>query len=715
METSSDTQQPSPIQARVHLARNIVRALNSTNNAITLYPPDSPMPREAAAGFIAALERFLMFEPYLQLSVAADGLRLEGEDVCGESSSLKRLAFQLHTRQVGQIRFMPGLDSEECVTLLRVLGVEAEVLRAKGGLSAALAAKGVRHVAVVDLAQEAAAEAGARPEQVGSRRVEGVAGLSAEQLLDSDASGVCRWLQETAEDVSARGLPARETATEMARVIASGAEMASSHEGAAGARGMDNLAAAIMSLGESSRRELLSVLLRSEDLGAGALQSVLARIGDAELAAALVQEADPTGADPKRLLDGEALDEARRERVAEMARELAQSGRHQQPAGGQEPPAGESKADERQIRPADLSPNPRRAMAPSLPRYSRRGDDVPFSPSQLAEDSRSFSSEERDELLQAPNLANADESLRSATTLLYLLNRTSEESAAAETVESMVSLADRALSSAQVGVLVRILCGLRLKHQHLDPTSPLAHHVDQALNSLSSPDVAAGVIGLLDGQNGSRLEPAVEYFLAAQPIAQEAAIEAFGGSAPPELKRQIQTIFARLGPRAIGAAERHVSDPRWPVALHSVAVLGRIGEPRVVPALRRALSHSESRVIQQAIKSLGSIGGREAEEALVWAVESGEAQARMLAIRALGTQQSAIAVGPLRRLLESGDAFGRSLEEKLSAIEALGAIGTTEAIEALSQARQKRFVFSPSKTKLMREAAMRHLERLTTE
>ncbi len=692
MEIEHGTQEQAPsTEARLQLVRNIARALNSTNNAIQLYPPESPMPRESAAGFLAALERYLMFEPHLQLVVSVDSLSLEGEDICGQSPSLQRFAFQLHSRQVGQIRFLPGLDTEECVTFLRILAIDPETIKAKGGLEKALTVKAVRHISVVDLAQEAAAESGGGAAPVEeTTRVAGVAALRPEVLIEADPAATTLWLRQNAEEIASRGLAGPEAGAALATVLSEGAGMAAGFEGGVRAQAMDNLASAIGSLDASSRHELLSILLKTQDGGAGALQAILSRIEDADLSGALAHESRRTGLDPSQLIGTDSLDEERRARVAAQAREAAPKAPPQAP-----------------------TPDVRRSMAPSLPRYSRKGDDFQFSPSQLATEAREFTQPERDSLLHAPREAVEGELMRSATTLLYLLNRSDEEAAAAETIESMLGLVEHALSRAQVGVLVRIVCGLRLKQERCEPSSPLTHRIDQAIDQLSSPEFASGVIRLLTGDPHT-LEAATEYFLSAHAVAQEAAIDVLGTDASQELKRQVQAIFAKLGVRAIGVTERHVSDSRWPVALYCVQILAKMREPRVVPALRRAISHDEPRVVEQAVKCLGEIGGREAEEALCFALEQG-AGVRLQAIKALGSLQAESAVEPLRRLIAASDAFGRSIEEKIAAVTALGSIGSAQAAQALREAHQKRFFFSPGATSRLRQAAAAELERLTTE
>lgn len=685
-------EQPS-VQARLQLVKNIARALNSANNAITLYPPESPMPREAAAGFVVALERFLMFEPYLQLSVSSNSLCLEGEDVCGTSSSVRRFAFHLHSRQVGQVRFLPGIDAEESVRFLRILSADAEALRAKGGLVKALGAGGVQHVKVVDLAQEAAAVSGSVAPD--ATEVAGVGALREEALISRDAGETRQWLTDAATGVTAAGFGGAEAGLELSKILSIEAERALSYDGAERELGLDNLTSAVTSLDDSSRRSLIGALMTSPDTASSALNALLSRLDESELVAALSDAAAGSGVKPIELLKESALDQQRRDRIAGKADALLRMS------------AQESAQAAAARRPAVPEPTAARPDE-SLPRYARKGDDVPFSATRLATDIRQFTKEERESLLAAPQEAAASDLDRPMSALLYLLNR-SRETEASETIESILQTASYALELGQTSTVTRAICGLRVRLGDAEPGSDLGRSLEAALIRLSSGEIAQRIVGLLDGEGGeSRLGDASAYFTNAQPAAQEVAVDMLGADTSGELKTRIQQLLRSLGPSAAGVLERHVTDKRWVVAHFAVGILGDMGEPRYVPALRRALSYHEPRVVESAMRALSKIGGRDAEEALVSAVEHGSEAARRLAIDLLGPMCSTYAVPALQRLATAGDLFGRGLDEKLAAARALGAIGNAPAVQALEEAAHTRFLFSPGKTRQFR-ASVRQL------
>lgn len=699
MEDHQIHEQPSA-QARLQLARNIARSLNSANNAIALYPPESPMPREAAAGFVAIVERFLMLEPYLQLSVSSDSLCLEDDDICGTSGSVRRFAFHLHSRQVGQIRFLPGIDADESVQFLRILGTDAEALRSKGGLGKALVAGGVQHVTVVDLAQEAAAVSGSSAAD--ATEVAGVSALREEALISNDPTGAREWLAGASEAISAQGFGRAEKSVELAKILSVEVEEAFAYEGADRELGLDNLTDAVTSLDEPSRRGLIGELMTSADTASAALNTLLSRIDESELVAALSELATASGTNPAELLDTTPLDDEKRDRVAGKASAVVRMAAAERARQQAEP-----------AQPVALPDLPRGRVDESLPRYARRGDDVPFSAMRLATDVRQFTQQERDALLEVPQEAAARELDKPMIALLYLLNRSQDPDASRETIESIVDTAAYALNEGRVSTVTRGICGIRLVLETVDPGSDYGHSLEGALARLSGVDVARKVALLLDGDGEpARAHEATTYFMNAQPTAQEAAVEVLGSDVSPELRKRIQGMLKDLGPRATGVLERHVTDKRWIVAHSSVVILGGIGEPRVVPALRRAMSYNEPRVAEAAMRALAGIGGQEAESAIVSAVEHGSETARALAIGLLGKAKSPGAVDALARVVAAGDLFGRSLGEKLAAVAALAGIGTAEAARALEGASRTRFFFSPGKTKQLRAGIAEALVRM---
>lgn len=692
METAGHSNQRPLDEVRLSLVRSVIRALNSAFNAVLLYPTGSPIPREAAAAFVASFDQFVALEPELAVTVSENQLSVRGRDMCGDSTSLRRLALQLHSRQVATIRLLPGLDSDETLSLLQTLREEPDTLRAKGGLRAALSAVGVSHVEIVDLAQEAAADAailpGTRPDAV---RVAGVPNLRLDALVDPDPRHVRAWLRLALERTEQELATGEETASELAAIVASEAEHAVTLGGADAQLGLSNLSEAIAALDETSRCRLLSVLLTSVD-GAGALKALLAHVDDTAIASAIAGDAAESEAPPTDLISRLRLDPARRDLIAEQVRAMIESG----------PPDGSGEGGS--------APSPGKTETHAeLPQFSRPEDSVPVAPSALAAHVARYSAEEQAFLQHVPCEAKDHDLDRSMATLLYLLNQTTEPDPARATARAVTDLAEYALAQDRTGTLAHAVTGLRLRSDNVEPASPVAAHVREALAQLSRDEVAGMVARFLDD---ARFDDAATYFAGAEPSAQEVLLDTLVRGDSPELEERARDVLAALGVRAIGTLGHHVTDKRWAVAHTAVVLLAKTGTRQAVPALCHALAHPHEDVALAAVDGLATIGDDEAVEALLAAMETGSRRVRIAAIEAVGRSDGAYAVDALAKLLQRRDFFGRRLDRKTAAANALATIATPAAVDALESAQRQRFLFSPGATRRLRSHLRRCLAQL---
>lgn len=695
-QTQNGAYQEPTGDVKLEPVRSAVSALNAAHNTVALYPAASSVPGEAVAAFVQCLNRLLLTRPHLCIAVGPNELSVDGHEISRDSESLKRFASQLRSRQISWLRFFPGLDRGECLAFLTLLArTEAGATGSEDGPVVALEGAGLEHIEIIDLAQEAAAHVGAagaaRPEAVW---VGGVPPLPAEALVAADPEQVRGWLRAAAEEVTSRGLATRHAASELATVIAPEAEKAIALGGADEELGLSNLAEAVLSLDEDSRCGLLSFLLTD---GAGALEAVLARVGDDELVSVLADQIASAHTSVADLLSQSVLGPERREAIAGAAGAMAEA---RAPDVAPAPDAGKA-----------VAVSGKDASGASLPRFSRREDSIPVSPEALATHVRRFSEEERARLIRAPLEAKENDVDRAMATLLRLLGEAGDANAVEDTVQAVVSMADYSLTQGRIGPVNRALGGLRLVHGGVDAPLSLVRRVGAAIATLSSQEVAERVVRVVEETEDRRcLDDATGYFMQADPVAQESLMDGLAGEVSSRSAESARAVLVSLGPRAIGALDHHVTDHRWAVAHAAVLILTDLGSQRAAPAFRSALEHPDQRVVEAAIRGLAAIGGRDAEEALARAIEECPQALRILAIREAGGLGAVCAVDALDRVAGRPDVFGRMLDEKLAAVEALAAVGTSAAIGALKVLRQTRFLFAPRKTRRFRSAVRGHLQ-----
>ncbi len=129
----------------------IVRGLTSAAKALRLYPPTSPIPRQAIESAQASLSAFLASEPVLPLRVVRDGLAWSGATVAPGAPGATELADALRDHGVAEIDFLPGVTPDDLLTLLATILEKPDAVRERGGLAAVLVSAGVESVRTAEV------------------------------------------------------------------------------------------------------------------------------------------------------------------------------------------------------------------------------------------------------------------------------------------------------------------------------------------------------------------------------------------------------------------------------------------------------------------------------------------------------------------------------------------------------------------------------------
>ena len=130
----------------------VLRSLSTSTRTLRLYPPTSPIPRQTIDAAIQALtEYFASGASRLSLTVARDGFSLDGQPIAATVSGSQDLGNTLRDHGVAQIGILPEVRPEDLLGLLSVVSRPAEDVRAEGGITAVIAALGVRAVQLTDV------------------------------------------------------------------------------------------------------------------------------------------------------------------------------------------------------------------------------------------------------------------------------------------------------------------------------------------------------------------------------------------------------------------------------------------------------------------------------------------------------------------------------------------------------------------------------------
>jgi len=129
----------------------VVRGLTAAAKALRLYPPTSPIPRQAVESAQAALASFLTSEPVLCFKVVRDGLAWNGATVAPGAPGATELADALRDHGVAEIDFLPGVSADDIIAVLSAALEKPETLLERGGIAAVLTSAGVETVRTAEI------------------------------------------------------------------------------------------------------------------------------------------------------------------------------------------------------------------------------------------------------------------------------------------------------------------------------------------------------------------------------------------------------------------------------------------------------------------------------------------------------------------------------------------------------------------------------------
>ena len=181
----------------------------------------------------------------------------------------------------------------------------------------------------------------------------------------------------------------------------------------------------------------------------------------------------------------------------------------------------------------------------------------------------------------------------------------------------------------------------------------------------------------------------------------------------------VMHLIIDMGQKAIPAIKDQINNRNapWYYLRNMAFILGHIGNETNAYILKPLLLHENNRVRLEALKSISQIGGNMRGPLLLSVLPKADDQFKLNIIETLGNAKSADAVPIFLDLLKKRSLLASQsqidLQEKICI--ALGLIGSTEAISALSEiAESKSFLrigAYPEKVKLAATRALESIKR----
>lgn len=219
---------------------------------------------------------------------------------------------------------------------------------------------------------------------------------------------------------------------------------------------------------------------------------------------------------------------------------------------------------------------------------------------------------------------------------------------------------------------------------------------------------------ILEEDSGIKLEDVNGYLILLGKNAIPHLIQLLGKLKNSKTRRMVCDALAEIGKNASDYFTPFVDDRRWFLVRNIVYILGRVGGEQAFPYLQKAFNHQDVRVRRESVQSLGLIGGPKAVGLLVKALMDTDLRIRSMAATQLGKIGKTEGLIPLLEMVQSKDFQKADPTEIKAFFDAIGRIGSNEAVPVLRQVLERKGWFGRGKTDDLRMGAARALAMIGT-
>jgi hypothetical protein len=219
---------------------------------------------------------------------------------------------------------------------------------------------------------------------------------------------------------------------------------------------------------------------------------------------------------------------------------------------------------------------------------------------------------------------------------------------------------------------------------------------------------------VLEREEGVRPEAVNSYLVLLQKNSVKPLIKLLGELKNSKTRRVLCDALAEVGKNAVDLIAPSIEDRRWYLVRNIVYVLGRIGKEQSLPYLQKVFNHEELRVRREVIQALGLIGGPKAIGLLSKALTDADIRIRSTAAINLGKMGKPAGLGPLLDVVQSKDFAKKEAVEMKAFFDAIGMVGSNEAIPVLQQLLERKSWFARGKLDELRMGAANALAMMRT-
>ena len=202
---------------------------------------------------------------------------------------------------------------------------------------------------------------------------------------------------------------------------------------------------------------------------------------------------------------------------------------------------------------------------------------------------------------------------------------------------------------------------------------------------------------ILEREGGVRLEDVNEYLVLLQQNSIKPLIKLLGELNNSKTRRVVCDALSEIGKNAIELFTPFIDDRRWYLVRNITYILGRIGKEKSLPYIQKAFNHEELRVRREAVQALGLVGGSKSVSLLIKALTDKDARIRAMSAINLGRIGKNVGLAALLEVIQSKDFQKKEPAEMKAFLDAVGMLGSNEALPVLQQMLERKSLFGMGK------------------
>jgi len=219
---------------------------------------------------------------------------------------------------------------------------------------------------------------------------------------------------------------------------------------------------------------------------------------------------------------------------------------------------------------------------------------------------------------------------------------------------------------------------------------------------------------ILEREEAIRLDEVNEFLVLLQQNSVKPLIKVLGELKNSKTRRVVCDALSEIGKNSIEFFTPFMDDRRWYLVRNITYILGRIGKEKAIPYIQKAFNHEDIRVRREAVQALGLIGGPKAVSLLAKDLTDKDARIRAMAAINLGKIGKTIGLAALLEVVQSKDFQKKEAPEMKAFLDAIGMVGSNEALPVLQQLLERKSLFGIGKMEGVRGGAANALATIGT-